>query len=130
MKGSVAVGAGIVGAGTLALGGDDSSTLDRLFGPSAAHAASNKGGLDAHVPPGKLDAYYGFWSGGQSGEIRIMGVPSMREFKRIPVVCRDAATGWVATIGRNSCSVDSIPATPTTYTFPIRTGPTTDATST
>lgn len=94
MKGSVAVGAGIVGAGTLALGGDDSSTLGRLFGPSAARAASNKGGLNSHVPPGKLDAYYGFWSGGQSGEIRIMGVPSMREFKRIPVVCRDAATGW------------------------------------
>jgi nitrous-oxide reductase len=94
MKGGVAVGAGIVGAGTLAAGGEDSSALSRLFGPSVAHAASNKGGLDAHVPPGKLDPYYGFWSGGQSGEIRIVGVPSMRELMRIPVVGRDSATGW------------------------------------
>lgn len=94
MKGSVAVGAGIVGAGALARAGGGGSALDHIFGPSVAHAATDKGGLDAHVPPGKLDHYYGFWSGGQSGEIRIVGVPSMRELKRIPVVGRDAATGW------------------------------------
>ena len=96
MKGSVAVGAGIVGAGALARGEDGSSVLGRIFGPSAAHAATADGGLDAHVPPGKLDQYYGFWSGGQSGEIRIVGVPSMRELMRIPVVGRDSATGWIA----------------------------------
>jgi len=62
-------------------------------GAPAAQAGSGVDYSKYEVPPGQLDEYYAFSSGGHSGECRIYGIPSGRELKRIPVYNLDALVG-------------------------------------
>ena len=47
-----------------------------------------------YVPPGDLDEYYMFSSGGHSGQIYVYGLPSMRHISTIPVYSPYPATGY------------------------------------
>jgi nitrous-oxide reductase len=82
---------GVVGslagcAGIMSNGGAGNGTGTPAQGSGSSH--------DHVVPPGEHDEYYGFWSGGHSGEIRVMGIPSMRELMRIPVFNVEGARGY------------------------------------
>ncbi len=61
----------------------------------AAPASSHSGaGANVHLKPGELDTYYGLWSGGHTGDMRVLGLPSGREITRIPCFVPDALVGW------------------------------------
>ncbi|HEY6095052.1 MAG TPA: TAT-dependent nitrous-oxide reductase [Gallionellaceae bacterium] len=81
---------GVAGAG-LSIG-LASCKKSEVGGSGAAGEAGEYGKYE--VPPGKLDDYYMFSSGGHSGDVRIYGLPSGRTLKQIPVFNTDCMVGW------------------------------------
>lgn len=84
--------AAVAAAGAAGVGGALTVTGGAVTPAAAQTAAPEAGSFE--VKPGELDEYYVFFSSGQTGEVRVVGCPSMREMMRIPVFNRCSATGW------------------------------------
>jgi len=63
-------------------------------GSDTAPASDASAASQTYVPPGGLDEYYLFYSGGHSGQVYVAGLPSMRHIATIPVFAPYPATGY------------------------------------
>jgi len=84
---------GLAGAGvSLGLAGCKEDATAAKSSASASAKAVAAGGFE--VAPGQLDEYYSFTSSGHGGDARIVGIPSGRTLKRIPIFNIDCMVGW------------------------------------
>jgi len=66
----------------------------RTVGCGSARTARSAAAEKVYVAPGEHDKYYGFLSGGQSGSIFVIGIPSCRLIREIPIFEPRAAYGY------------------------------------
>jgi nitrous-oxide reductase len=81
----MAAGAAVLVIGSVAA----TTTLQRGGSALSADIASR-----VYVAPGEYDEFYGFLSGGYSGQLSVWGIPSGRMLKVIPVFSQDPETGY------------------------------------
>jgi nitrous-oxide reductase len=71
-----------------------------LLASCGNNTSNNSGALNSskaekvYVAPGEHDEYYGFFSGGYSGNLTVYGIPSGRMLKEIPVFSQFPTSGY------------------------------------
>lgn len=86
------VGGVVIGRLSGGLGGGGS--LASIADARGMTVAEAEGALKVFTPPGKYDDYVMVSSGGQSGNLYLVGVPSMRLLKSIPVFTPESWSGY------------------------------------
>ncbi|MDR2990547.1 MAG: TAT-dependent nitrous-oxide reductase, partial [Burkholderiaceae bacterium] len=91
--------AAAVGVAGLAACTDDNKSAapaSAAAAPASTPAPTVSAGDESQIcpKPGQLDTYYGLWSGGHFGDVRVLGMPSGRELHRIPCFVRNPLVGW------------------------------------
>ncbi|MEO6952765.1 MAG: cytochrome C, partial [Polyangia bacterium] len=71
-----------------------SSSIRELMKARGLNEADVEAALKTYTPSGKMDEYYVFAGGGQSGNVDVIGVPSMRLLKVIGVFTPEPWQGW------------------------------------
>ena len=66
----------------------------QTLGCAETGSARTRAAEEVYVPPGEHDKYYAFLSGGQSGSVFVVGIPSGRLIREIPVFEPRAAYGY------------------------------------
>ena len=81
----------LAAAVAIPLAGCNSDTSARQERQAAQNLSAAQ---QVYVPPGRLDDYYAFLSGGQSGSVFVYGIPSCRFIKEIPIFEPRAGLGY------------------------------------
>jgi len=74
--------------------GGSGATVAALMKERGLTEADVSAALKTYMPTGKKDDYYLFSSGGQSGQVIVIGLPSMRILKYIAVFTPEPWQGW------------------------------------
>ncbi len=73
-----------------------SAALDQIIQSREMSPADVEAALRTYPRPGKYDdEFFAFLSGGHSGSVVVVGLPSMRIIKEIPVYGQDSWQGWL-----------------------------------
>jgi nitrous-oxide reductase len=87
-------GSGSPGASAASPALPDNASLEQVALSRNLNPAEARAAIETYIPPGKRDEFTMFMSGGHSGSVYVVGIPSLRLIKEIPVYSPNAWQGW------------------------------------